>query len=121
MKKILGLLQLFVGVSTLTGSLPILINSDAKTGSWQEFLLQGILLLLLVAIPNLAGAYYSLNHHQKTGLIALVISVFFLLYIALSFYFLGYQNFVIVAYFVLAIVELIVAGRVFVIDKEPKS
>lgn len=120
MKKILGLMQLFVGISAFTGSIPILTKStkNLATGSGQDFFIQGLLLLLMVAIPNLVSSYLALNSHKKTGIVSLIAGIVLLIWVGIHFYTFGYQSFFQIFYLVLAIAEILIVQRIMFANKK---
>ncbi len=122
MKKILGLMQLFVGISGFTGSIPILTKSTTNlvSGSGQDFFVQGVLLLLMVAVPNLVASYFALNLHRKTGVLSLIAGVVLLAWVGYHFFTFGYQSFFQIFYLVIAIAELLIVQRIMLADK-PKN
>ncbi len=117
LRPVLGILQIFVGIGAIPAGLMFIIHpeggsmmlsADALAGSpFPNFLIPGIVLLLVNGIGSLTGAYLTFRRHPLAGWAALGLGLFLVLWIVIQVSILGWPpHWLQSMYFILGVIEL---------------
>lgn len=100
--KILGYLQIFVGMGALSGGLPLMSNPDGSSQGltldllantpFDDFLIPGILLFSVIGVGNLSASFFSLKFKEQAGLLGVMFGVALIIWILAQMYFIGFSN-----------------------------
>lgn len=114
--KLLGYLQLFIGMGALAGGLPMILSPDGadigfstealSTSPFDNYLIPGILLFTLIGLGNLAASFFSLKLKDPSGFFGIFFGSALIIWILAQFYFLGYGSWLQPFYLILGIIEL---------------
>lgn len=121
--KILGYLQLFVGVSAVAGGLPMIIQPNGsqqsisaevlKGSPFSTLLIPGILLVFVIGILHLVGSFFSLNNKKHHSILSIFLGVMLIGWIVVQLYLIGFGSLLQPLYLALGTLELILALLVF--------
>jgi hypothetical protein len=113
----IGSFQIFNGLSGLLGGFGLINdptgnNLQMKT-EWlqktpfQDFLIPGIVLFLLVGLANVIGAWITFSKKNKRGLIGLTLGIILMGWIVSQVAWIGYKSFLQALYFTTGFVQAI--------------
>ena len=114
--NVLGILQLFIGLGAVGGGLGLILEpSGADLGIPQEmlkhspfsdFLIPGIVLLIVNGLGSIAGSVLSFKLFQYAAEIALVLGAFLVAWILIQVYWIHSFHWLHALYLILGILEL---------------
>jgi hypothetical protein len=117
LNKILGLIEVFVGVSGIAGGLPMILTpmgSDTETtlqilanSPFPSFLIPGIILAGIVGVGNLLGFYFSTNNLKPSAMFATVLGGTLILWIIVQLTLIGFGSWMQILYLILGAAQLI--------------
>jgi hypothetical protein len=120
---ILGLLQVFTGMGAVAGGIPMILQPDGSTQAmstdllanspFPDFFIPGILLVTVIGIGNLAGAYLTLNHKKHIGKFAMVAGATLIIWIAVQVYFIGLSKLLQPMFFLVGVAELVLGWLIY--------
>jgi len=115
--KALGILQLFIGLGAVGGGLALVLEPNGsnlgvplemlKHSPFPDFLIPGIVLLLVNGIGSIAGSFSSFKQYQYCAEIALALGVFLASWIIIQVYWIQGFHWLHALYLSLGIIELI--------------
>ncbi len=118
---LLGLLQLFIGIGGIAGGIGLLLkpsganmgmNTEVLTGSpFQNYLVPGLTLLLIIGVGNLIGSAASFLRYRYSGELTVFLGGFLALWIILQVIWLGLVSWLQPVYFLLGCGELLLGWR----------
>jgi len=122
-ERILGLIEVFVGVGAISGGAPMLIHPNGSTqglstvilanSPFSSFLIPGILLTSIIGLGNLAGAWLSWNDKKYTGEGGIVLGAGLIIWITVQTFMLGLASTMQPLFFVIGISQLILGIRIY--------
>lgn len=123
MKKILGYIQVFIGMSAVAGGLPMILKPGGTdqgltteilaNSPFSDYLIPGILLFTINGLGNLAGAYYSIKEKPFSGFAAMILGAALIVWIIVQVYYLGLSSWLQPLFFFVGIAELILGILIF--------
>lgn len=121
--QFLGYLQIFIGMGALSGGLPMLLSPDGSNSGlniehlqntpFENYLIPGILLVLIIGAGNLVGSYFSLKFKNLAGHAGIVLGFALMIWIATQMLLLGNVSWLQPIFLLLGITELVLGISVF--------
>lgn len=115
----LMILQMFSGLSGLFGGMMLIIdptgNSIQLKSGWLnatpfvDFLIPGIILFIFIGIGHIFGFIITIIKHKLRFLIALVLGLILVSWIAFQVGLIGYKNFLQPLYFIVGFLEVLLS------------
>jgi hypothetical protein len=115
--KALGILQLFIGLSAVGGGLGLVLEPNGsnlgmplemlKYSPFSDFLIPGIVLLIVNGLGSIAGSVSSFRPFHYAAEIALALGAFLVAWIIIQVYLIHSFHWLHALYFSLGIIELI--------------
>lgn len=112
-----AIILLFVGVGAAAAGFLLVQKPDGsglgmplsmlKNSPFPDFLIPGLVLLIINGIGNLAGAYFLFRKDRLSGLIMLFFGAFLTLWMVAQVYWIGLGHFIQVFYFLIGLVEIL--------------
>lgn len=118
--KLLGYMQLFIGMSAATGGLPLILSPDAPNGltpellqntPFTDFLLPG-LILFGIGLGNLVSSFFSLKVKNAAGILGIVLGGMIILWMAIQLYYWGTSGFLQYIYLLIGATEIYLGLRI---------
>lgn len=110
----LGVLQVFIALGAIPSGVLILLDPSGSRMGWtpamlagspfNDFLVPGLVLLIVVGLGNLFGAWASLTRKRYAGLVAIGLGLFLMTFEVIQFLSIGF-SWLQAIYFVLGAVE----------------
>ena len=123
LSKILGYLQLFIGMGAVAGALPMIITPDGSDQGlslqllqdtpFNDYLFPGIILLFVNGIGSLVASYISLKLLKPAGLMGIAFGIALMIWILVQLYLLGYVSWLQPFYLALGTLELVIGFVLF--------
>ncbi|MCF8357329.1 MAG: hypothetical protein K9H26_01135 [Prolixibacteraceae bacterium] len=127
MKKILGYLQVFIGMSAVAGGMPMILNPGGTdqglttevlaNSPFNDYLIPGILLFTINGLGSLAGAYFSLKERPFAGFAGIILGVALIIWIIVQVYYLGLSSWLQPLFFFVGVAELVLGILIFKKEK----
>ncbi|HPR33478.1 MAG TPA: hypothetical protein PLK12_15370 [Prolixibacteraceae bacterium] len=124
--KILGYLQVFVGMGAVAGGLPMILNPGGSdqglttevlaNSPFPDYLIPGIFLFVVNGLGSLFGAYLSLKDKALASRAGMVLGIILILWIVIQVYYLGLVSWLQPFFFIIGIAELVLG--IFIFKKE---
>ncbi len=121
--KILGYLQIFIGMGAIAGSLPMILTPEGDTigmpvellanSPFTNYFIPGILLLLINGVGQLISAWYSLKFLKPAGVLGIVFGAALMVWIMVQMYYLGFGSWLQPMYLALGTIEFFLALGIF--------
>jgi len=113
--KLLGVMQIFIGIGAIPSGLSMIINPSGagmqmpiemlENSPFSNFLIPGLFLFAVNGLANLIAGIISLKQHKLTWLIALGLGTFLMVWLLIQFYWIGF-HWLQAFYFVLGFLEV---------------
>jgi hypothetical protein len=123
MKKIIGYIQVFIGMSAVAGGLPMILNPGGTdqgltteilaSSPFNDYLIPGIILFTVNGLGNLTGAYFSLKERPFSGFAGIILGSALIIWVIVQVYYLGLSIWLQPLFFVIGIVELVLGILIF--------
>lgn len=120
--KILGAIQLFVAVGALPAGYLFFSSPDgskmgmttaALSGSpFNDFLIPGIVLFVVNGLMNLLGSGLSFFRSKYAGILGICLGLCLIIWVIVQVYSIGLNHFLQPTYFVIGIIELLLAAYI---------
>lgn len=121
--KILGYLQIFIGMGALSGGLPLVLNPDGSTQGlsvdilantpFDDFLIPGILLVAVNGLGSLVSSYFSLKLKNEAGILGILFGIALMVWILFQFYLLGFSSWLQPAFLAVGTLEFILGILIY--------
>lgn len=121
--KLLGYLQIFIGMGALTGGIPLILSPNGSSSGmnvdilqntpFDSFLIPGILLMSVNGIGSLVGSYFSLKFKQIAGHAGIILGLALMIWIIVQMYLLGNISWLQPILLVIGITELALGISVY--------
>lgn len=128
--KILGYLQIFVGVSAVSGALPMLLNPNGSSQGltlealqntpFASYFIPGLILLLVNGIGSLIASYFSLKLKIAAGILGVLFGIGLIIWMVTQFILIGYSNWLQPFYLTIGFVELLLGLSIYRKSHLPK-
>ena len=121
--KLLGYLQIFIGVGAIAGGIQLIIVPDGSgmgmtteilsRSPFNSFLIPGITLFTVIGLGNLFGSWLSLKNKKPAGIFGSVIGMGLIIWMLVQIFFIGWGSWYQPLYLILGIIELILGFLLF--------
>jgi hypothetical protein len=125
MKRItilLGIIQLLIALGAIPAGLLMVIEPDGagmgmptevlSRSPFQSFLIPGLFLFIVNGLGNGMGAFFSFTKNRYAGFVGVALGIVLLLWIGVQVYFIGLNSFLQPLFFVIGVIEMILAYRI---------
>ncbi len=122
---VLGILQCFVAVMAVPAGLSLILQPDGsgiglptailQTSPFRDYLIPGLFLFVFNGIFHVIGGVTSFRKGKYMGILGLGLGIILLLWILIQVYFTGLVHFLQPLFFLIAIIEIILGSRLYVI------
>ena len=123
LSKILGYLQLFIGMGAVAGALPMILtplgSGDGlsievlQNTPFTNYLIPGIILFSINGIGSLVASYFSLKLLKPAGILGMIFGIALIIWIIVQVYLLGFVSWLQPLYLALGTLELILGIIIF--------
>jgi len=113
----LGLLQMFVSILAIPAAILLITDPSGGSMSWtlenlegspfSNYLIPGIVLLIINGFGSLIGGVLSFKHHRYSGIIAVCLGIFLVLWILSQLWWMGYGAWLQPFILILGVIEVI--------------
>lgn len=113
--KLLGYLQIFIGMGSISGAIPMLTipagTANGLSGEllnetpFSSYLIPGLVLFIVNGVGSLVASYFSLKLLKPAGILAILFGLFWLIWMAVQVYFMGFINYLQPIFLVTGIIE----------------
>lgn len=117
LSKILGYLQLFIGMGAVAGALPMILtplgSEEAlsiellRNTPFTSYLIPGIVLFSINGVGSLVASYFSLKRLKPAGIMGMVFGIALIIWIIVQLYLMGFASWLQPLYFALGTLELL--------------
>lgn len=125
--KLLGYLQLFVGMGGIAGGLPMILTPDGAAQGlstemlsntpFADFLIPGLFLLAVNGIGSLIASYFSLKMMKEAGMLGIIFGVLLMAWIVIQVIMLGFVSWLQPLYLALGTLELFWGLRIVKLNR----
>lgn len=119
----LGYLQIFLGMGALAGGLPMILTPDGSSSGlstevlqnspFTNFLIPGIILLVLHGLGNLVASYYSLKFKKVAAYLGTILGGALIIWMLVQLYYLGYNSWLQPLYLTMGTIELVLGFLIY--------
>jgi len=121
--KLLGYLQIFIGMGAVAGGLPLLLDPSGTSQGltletlantpFQNFLIPGILLFLVNGVGSLISSYFSFKFKPEAGILGIIFGIALMVWIGFQLYIMGYASWLQPFYFAMGTFEVILGFLIY--------
>jgi hypothetical protein len=121
--KILGYLQIFVGMGAISGGLPMILSPDGSSmgmglellekSPFTSYLIPGLILVAINGAGQLTGAYFSLKLLKPVATLGIVFGAALVVWTLVQIYYLGYSSWMQALFLAIGTVELFLALGIY--------
>ena len=121
--KLLGYLQLFIGMGAVSGALPMILTPGGldeglsiellKGTPFTSYLIPGIILLLVNGAGSLVASYFSLKLLRPAGILGILFGIALVIWIVVQTVLLGFVSWLQPLYLALGTLELILGIMIY--------
>lgn len=121
--KVLGYLQIFIGMSAIAGGIPMIISPDGSSqglstdilanSPFKNYLIPGIFLVFVNGVGSLIASGYSLKLSKRAAVLGMFLGAILIFWILIQIYLIGFVTWLQPLYLAIGTVELLIAIRLF--------
>lgn len=121
--KILGYLQIFIGMGAVAGAIPMLVTPNGSSNGltvellqntpFKNFLVPGLFLFFINGTGSLIASYFSLKALKPAGFLGMILGVALMIWIIVQVYYLGFSSWLQPLYLALGTLEFIMSIILF--------
>lgn len=121
--KILGYLQIFVGMGAIAGGLPLIISPQGNAmgmplellekSPFTNYLIPGIILFTINGLGQLFSAWYSLKLLKPASLLGIIFGAALIGWLLVQIFYLGFSTWMQALYLAIGTIEVFLALGIF--------
>lgn len=121
--KILGYLQVFVGMGALSGGIPMLLsptgaNSGLNIDALQDtpfnnFFIPGLILVFVIGLVSLLGSYFSLKEKNAATLLGIITGLILAIWTVTQIFFIGFSSWLQALFLLISLAEILLSLRIY--------
>lgn len=125
--KLLGYLQLFVGMGAIAGGLPMILTPDGSNQGlntevlsntpFSDFFIPGLFLLAVNGIGSLIASYFSLKTMKEAGILGMIFGFLLMAWIVIQVLLIGFVSWLQPLYLALGTLELFWGLRIIKLNR----
>lgn len=128
---LLGILQVFIALAALSGGFGLVSDPSGKNLTWttdilkdtpfNDFLIPGLFLMLVVGVGHAVGSVYTFRNHNFSSTMAILLGIVLTVWICVQVYWIGLSSFLQPLFLVLGLVEFLMGFIIFKTVRTRKS
>ena len=120
--KILGYLQIFIGMSAISGGLPMILDPNGsdqglsiealQNSPFEDYFIPGLLLFAIIGIGSLIASYFSLKLKIEAGILGIIFGLGIIIWVVSQYLILGYVSWMQPLYLLIGVAELYLSFKI---------